>query len=76
MIILFNFKMLAAEKMGLPTIPPYLSMASKLNKSYNLFLNGVNFASGAAKIFKEDQQYVSQLYMYRHTDTQTHTLNC
>lgn len=51
----------AAEKMGLPTIPPYLSMSSKSNKSITQFLNGVNFASGAAKIINDiDPQYVSE----------------
>ncbi|TQD89582.1 hypothetical protein C1H46_024880 [Malus baccata] len=53
--------------MGLPTLPPYLSMASKLNKSYTLLLNGVNFASGAAKIFKDNmstpQQYVNSMVL-------------
>ncbi|VVA22812.1 PREDICTED: GDSL [Prunus dulcis] len=46
---------LLAEIMGLPAIPPYLSMASKSN-NITLFLNGVNFASGAAKIFKDTNQ--------------------
>ena len=47
--------------MGLPTIPPYLSMSSKSNKSITQFLNGVNFASGAAKIINDiDPQYVSE----------------
>ncbi|KAL4618981.1 hypothetical protein ACB092_06G049400 [Castanea dentata] len=46
-----------AEKVGLPTSPPYLSMIS--NKSNENFLNGVSFASGGTGIFddtdKQDQ---------------------
>ncbi|XP_068656202.1 GDSL esterase/lipase At5g55050-like [Aristolochia californica] len=38
-----------AEKVGLPTPPPYLSLTSATNKS-NLFLTGVSFASGGAGI--------------------------
>ncbi|XP_050216362.1 GDSL esterase/lipase At5g55050-like [Mercurialis annua] len=37
-----------AEKLGLPTSPPYLSLL--LKKSKGSFLNGVNFASGASGI--------------------------
>ncbi|KAG4923906.1 hypothetical protein GYH30_049488 [Glycine max] len=44
---------LIAEKLGLPTSPPYLSLVSKVhNNSNNVsFLRGVNFASGGAGIF-------------------------
>ncbi|XP_027342170.1 GDSL esterase/lipase At5g55050-like [Abrus precatorius] len=43
---------LIAEKLGLPTSPPYLSLVSKINKKKNVtFLGGVNFASGGAGIF-------------------------
>ncbi|XP_068655482.1 GDSL esterase/lipase At5g55050-like [Aristolochia californica] len=38
-----------AEKVGLPTSPPYLSLTSAANKS-NAFLTGVSFASGGAGI--------------------------
>ncbi|XP_042485218.1 GDSL esterase/lipase At5g55050 [Macadamia integrifolia] len=38
-----------AEKLGLPTSPPYLSLVSASNKS-NAFLGGVSFASGGAGI--------------------------
>lgn len=51
-----------AEKVGLSTSPPYLSLASstvKNNKNVS-FLSGVNFASGGAGIFKGiDPNYVS-----------------
>ncbi|CAL0310886.1 unnamed protein product [Lupinus luteus] len=40
-----------AEKFGLPTSPPYLSLTSKVkNKEKVLFMDGVNFASGGAGI--------------------------
>lgn len=39
----------AAERLGLPTSPPYLSLASATNKT-NSFLTGVSFASGGAGI--------------------------
>lgn len=44
---------LIAEKLGLPTSPPYLSLVSKVhNNNKNVsFLAGVNFASGGAGIF-------------------------
>ncbi|KAL6284015.1 hypothetical protein ACE6H2_014944 [Prunus campanulata] len=35
-----------AEKVGLPTSPPYLSIVSKSNKQKPSFLAGVSFASG------------------------------
>ena len=42
-----------AEKVGLVTSPPYLSLVSKIkfNKKNVSFLHGVNFASGGAGIF-------------------------
>jgi hypothetical protein len=47
----------AAEKVGLPTPPPYLSLES--NKDHHAFLTGVNFASGGAGIFDgNDKLYV------------------
>ncbi|KAK4576084.1 hypothetical protein RGQ29_026869 [Quercus rubra] len=49
-----------AEKVGLPTSPPYLSMIS--NKSNENFLNGVSFASGGAGIFDDtDKQSCSSI---------------
>ncbi|KAK2387205.1 GDSL esterase/lipase [Trifolium repens] len=44
---------LIAEKIGLPTSPPYLSLVSKIkNNNKNVsFLGGANFASGGAAIF-------------------------
>jgi hypothetical protein len=51
----------AAEKVGLPTSPPYLSLLSKSNKSNASFLTGVSFASGGAGIFDgTDERYVSE----------------
>ena len=50
----------AAEKVGLPTSPPYLSLVSKSNKNNGSFLTGVSFASGGAGIFDgTDERYVS-----------------
>ncbi|XP_050139753.1 GDSL esterase/lipase At5g55050-like [Malus sylvestris] len=47
-----------AEKVGLPTSPPYLSLVSKSNKRKASFVNGVSFASGGAGIFNgSDEQY-------------------
>ena len=41
-----------AEKLGLPTSPPYLSLVSKFHNKKNVsFLDGVSFASGGAGIF-------------------------
>ncbi|KAF3453434.1 hypothetical protein FNV43_RR03874 [Rhamnella rubrinervis] len=39
-----------AEKVGLPTSPPYLSLTSMLKKNNPSFLSGISFASGAAGI--------------------------
>ncbi|XP_050370260.1 GDSL esterase/lipase At5g55050-like [Argentina anserina] len=60
---------LIAEKMGLPTIPPYLSMSSKSNKSSAQFLNGVNFASAASKILNDiDPQYPFSIPLEKQVD--------
>ncbi|KAI4306102.1 hypothetical protein L6164_029410 [Bauhinia variegata] len=40
-----------AEKLGLATAPPYLSLISKANKNNASFLEGVSFASAGAGIF-------------------------
>lgn len=56
----------AAEKVGLPTSPPYLSLVSSKLKNSNRtvsFLNGVNFASGGAGVFNgTNQSFVSEVY--------------
>ncbi|KAM4102885.1 hypothetical protein ACJW30_06G036400 [Castanea mollissima] len=50
-----------AEKLGLPTPPPYLSLVDKSNKNNNVsFLNGVNFASGGARILGGNINPLSQ----------------
>lgn len=50
----------AAQKVGLPTSPPYLSLVSKSNKKKGSFEAGVSFASGGAGIFNgTDDEYVS-----------------
>lgn len=51
----------AAEKVGLPTSPPYLSVVSGSSKNnVSSLLTGVSFASGGAGIFDgTDQVYVS-----------------
>lgn len=57
----------AAEKLGLPTSPPYLSLVSKVhNNSNNVsFLRGVNFASGGAGIFNvSDNGFVSTVLIF------------
>ncbi|KAF3949487.1 hypothetical protein CMV_024648 [Castanea mollissima] len=54
-----------AEKVGLPTSPPYLSLASK-NGS---FLTGVSFASGGAGIFDaKDERYRQSLPLTKQVD--------
>jgi len=51
---------LAAEKLGLATSPPYLSLTSKANKNNASFIDGVSFASAGAGIFDgSDARYVS-----------------
>jgi len=51
----------AAEKLGFPTSPPYLSLiTSKANKNNASFMDGVSFASAGAGIFDgTDERYVS-----------------
>ncbi|KAI6687523.1 hypothetical protein NL676_024351 [Syzygium grande] len=49
-----------AEKLGLPTSPPYLALISNYGDSYSSspFLTGVSFASGGAGIFDgTDERY-------------------
>ncbi|XP_038903279.1 GDSL esterase/lipase At5g55050 [Benincasa hispida] len=51
-----------AEKVGLPTSPPYLSLISKFRKVTNTtpFKTGVSFASGGAGIFNETNKLFKQ----------------
>lgn len=50
----------AAEKLGLATSPPYLSLTSKANKNNASFMDGVSFASAGAGVFDgTDERYVS-----------------
>lgn len=59
LINLFFFLFMSAEKVGLPSSPPYLAVKSNKNKAS--FLTGVSFASGGAGIFNSsDQALVSQ----------------
>ncbi|RDX97103.1 GDSL esterase/lipase, partial [Mucuna pruriens] len=52
---------LIAEKLGLPTSPPYLYLVSKAHINKNVsFLPGVNFASGGAGIFNASDKGFSQ----------------
>lgn len=56
-----------AEKLGLPTSPPYLSLLSKVNNSNKSmsFVSGVNFASGGAGIFNaSDKGFVSTILFF------------
>ncbi|EEF32464.1 zinc finger protein, putative [Ricinus communis] len=46
-----------AEKVGLPTSPPYLSVSSK---NTSAFMTGVSFASGGAGIFNGTDQSLGQ----------------
>ncbi|KAK4750622.1 hypothetical protein SAY87_004104 [Trapa incisa] len=48
-----------AEKVGLPTSPPYLSLVSG-NSNVPSFLTGVSFASGGAGIFDSTDQVYKQ----------------
>lgn len=51
---------MSAEKVGLPTSPPYLSFKSKSQKNAASFIDGVSFASGGAGIFNgTDDTFVS-----------------
>ncbi|KAH9651887.1 GDSL esterase/lipase [Citrus sinensis] len=47
-----------AEKVGLPSSPPYLAVKSNKNKAS--FLTGVSFASGGAGIFNSSDQSLAQ----------------
>ncbi|XP_021803235.1 GDSL esterase/lipase At5g55050-like [Prunus avium] len=49
-----------AEKVGLPTSPPYLSLVSKSNKQNFSFVAGVSFASGGAGIFNGSDEKFQQ----------------
>ncbi|KAG7957645.1 hypothetical protein I3843_11G186300 [Carya illinoinensis] len=50
-----------AEKVGLPTSPPYLSLVSNSSKINNAsFLTGVSFASGGAGIFDGTDERLRQ----------------
>lgn len=46
---------LSAEKLGLPSPKPYLSLTSNNNKTSE-FLKGVNFASGGAGVLNNINQ--------------------
>ncbi|OAY55145.1 GDSL esterase/lipase At5g55050 [Manihot esculenta] len=46
-----------AEKLGLPTSPPYLSLSSK---NVSAFMTGVSFASGGAGIFNGTDETLKQ----------------
>ena len=52
---------MAAEKVDLPSPPPYLSLALmiNLNKSHDQLLKGVNFASGGSGIMNETNNDMS-----------------
>ncbi|KAF3974468.1 hypothetical protein CMV_002191 [Castanea mollissima] len=50
-----------AEKVGLPTSPPYFSLLDDSNNNNNVsFLKGVSFASGGARILDGTDPYVFQ----------------
>ncbi|XP_059442635.1 GDSL esterase/lipase At5g55050-like [Corylus avellana] len=58
-----------AEKVGLPTSPPYLSLLSSSNKNNASFLTGVSFASGGAGIFDgTDERYRQSLPLTKQVD--------
>ncbi|KAK7333483.1 hypothetical protein VNO80_30257 [Phaseolus coccineus] len=62
---------LIAEKLGLPTSPPYLSLLSKVhNPNKNIsFLGGVNFASGGAGIFNaSDKGFMQSIPLQKQVD--------
>ncbi|CAJ1964095.1 unnamed protein product [Sphenostylis stenocarpa] len=62
---------LIAEKLGLPTSPPYLSLLSKVhNNSKNIsVLGGVNFASGGAGIFNaSDKGFMQSIPLPKQVD--------
>ncbi|KAJ4980755.1 hypothetical protein NE237_031592 [Protea cynaroides] len=55
------------EKLGLPILPPYLSLVSASNKS-NSFFGGVNFASGGAGIMNYTKQFFDSLSLDEQID--------
>lgn len=58
-----------AEKLGLPSAPPYLSLISKSNLSNASFVAGVSFASGGAGIFDgTDALYKQSLPLKKQVD--------
>ncbi|CAL5202209.1 unnamed protein product [Lathyrus oleraceus] len=63
---------LIAEKLGLSTSPPYLSLVSSMvknSKSNVSFLNGVNFASGGAGVFNgTDQSFWKSIHMTKQVE--------
>nr|AFK33602.1 unknown [Medicago truncatula] len=62
---------LIAEKLGLATSPPYLSLVSKINfnKKNVSFLDGVNFASGGAGIFNgTDENFRQSIPLTKQVD--------
>lgn len=61
-----------AEKVGLPTSPPYLSLVSKSNENNGSFLTGVSFASGGAGIFDgTDERYRQSIPLTKQVDHYT-----
>nr|AFK33479.1 unknown [Lotus japonicus] len=63
-----------AEKLGLPTSPPYLSLVSKANKNSNTssFMDGVSFASAGAEIFDgTDEHYRQSIPLTKQVDYYT-----
>lgn len=48
----------AAEKVGLPTSPPYFSLLSDYDNNNVSFLTGVSFASGGARILDDTDPFV------------------
>ncbi|TKY57309.1 GDSL esterase/lipase [Spatholobus suberectus] len=58
-----------AEKLGLPTSPPYLSLVSKANKNNVSFMDGVSFASAGAGIFDgTDERYRQSIPLTKQVD--------
>ncbi|XP_061342253.1 GDSL esterase/lipase At5g55050 isoform X2 [Gastrolobium bilobum] len=58
-----------AEKLGLATSPPYLSLISKANKNNESFMNGVSFASGGAGIFDGTDERFQSIPLTRQVDS-------
>ncbi|XP_020210184.1 GDSL esterase/lipase At5g55050 [Cajanus cajan] len=60
---------LVAEKLGLATSPPYLSLKSKTNKNNASFMDGVSFASSGAGIFDgRDERYGQSIPLTKQVD--------